>query len=376
MKSLYKKYRDQLLLVFLVIFSSIILWLPFFKQNVIPAVHLKGTDTGYIYRHYDGPLYIIAAKSFYDPNILRALKIETPLPDKYYAAHLPLYPITIKLLAPIMGYLKAMIVSTLLATILLVLVFYELLRRFKLSDKPFVLSCVFLFLSRFLVIRGIGAPEPLFMLCVLISLFSFEKKQYLLAGIFGGLATMTKLPGILLFPAYGLVLVESYMKTKKISPRSVLLLLIPAGLLAVCLIYQLQYHDFFAYWHTGYVVPMPYPFAAFDHTARWVGTAWLEEVVFYFFVYSLTVVYLKDSKYRSFYYFSLVFLLGLVFVQHRDISRYSLPLWPLACIAFEKFLTSRKVTIVLLLLLPAIYLYAWNFMQTNVMPVANWAPFM
>lgn len=376
MKSLYKKYRDSIALVFLVVFSSLLLWLPFFKQTVIPPVHIKNTDTGYIYRHYDGPLYIIAAKSLYDPKILDNLKIETQLPDTYFAAHLPLYPLSIRLFAPVMGYLKAMMFSTLLFTVLLALAFYHIVKRFKITHHPFLLTAVFLFLPRFLVIRGIGSPEPLFILTLLGSLFAFEKKQYALAGLLGGLATMTKLPGILLFPAFALALAEGYRKTKNFDIKTLFLLLIPTGLLAVCLMYWQQYGDFLAYWHTDYVVPMPYPFAAFNHTARWVGTGWLEEVVMYFFLYGITIAYLKDSKYRSLFYFSLVFVVGLVFVQHRDVSRYSLPLWPLACIAFEKLFTSKKFLVVCLFLLPGIYLYAWNFMQTNVMPVSNWAPFM
>jgi 4-amino-4-deoxy-L-arabinose transferase-like glycosyltransferase len=321
-------------------------------------------------------LYIIAAKSLYDPNILHSLKIETPLPDTYYAAHMPLYPLTIRLFAPVMGYLKAMIFSTLLFTVLLTWVFYFVLKKLKITAHPFILASVFLFLPRFLVVRGIGAPEPLFMFMVLGSLFAFERKNYVLAGLLGGLAAMTKLPGILLFPAYLLVLGEQYIKTKKADLKSISILLIPVGLLAVCLLYAQQYKDFFAYWHTGYVVPMPYPYAAFNHAARWVGTGWLEDVLIYFFMYGMTVMYLKDSKYRSFYYFSLIFLIGLLFVQHRDVSRYSLPLWPMACIAFEKLFTSKKFLIVFVLLLPGIYLYAWNFMQTNVMPVSNWGPFM
>jgi Gpi18-like mannosyltransferase len=201
MKSLYKKYRDTIALVFLVVFSSFVLWLPFINQNIAQRVLTKNVDTGYVYRNFDGPLYIVAAKSLYDPSIIKSLQLETSLPESYFAAHLPLYPLSIRLFAPIMGYLKATIFTTLLFTVLLTLLFYHVVRRFKITRHPFVLTAVFLFLPRFLVIRGIGAPESLFMLTILGSLFAFEKKQYALAGFLGGLATMTKLPGILLFPA-------------------------------------------------------------------------------------------------------------------------------------------------------------------------------
>jgi len=63
-------------------------------------------------------------------------------------------------------------------------------------------------------------------------------------------------------------------------------------------------------------------------------------------------------------------------VQHRDISRYSLPLWPLACIAFENFLTSKKFLTVAAILLLGIFFYAWNFLIYNIMPINEWLPFL
>jgi len=92
-------------------------------------------------------------------------------------------------------------------------------------------------------------------------------------------------------------------------------------------------------------------------------------------MYILTVIFLKDIKYRSFFYFSLIFFTATIFIQHRDIGRYSLPLWPMAVIAFERFFTSKKFLVALVLLLPAIYLYAWNFSLQNMMPVSDWTSF-
>ena len=121
---------------------------------------------------------------------------------------------------------------------------------------------------------------------------------------------------------------------------------------------------------------MSFPFSVFNHGLKWVGTVWLEDIIFYFFIYALTVVTLKKSKYRSFFYFSLVFLTASILVQHRDIARYTLPIWPIAVIAFEKFFTSRRFLAVFIILLPAIYMYAWNFMTQNYMPISDWTPFL
>ncbi len=345
------------------------------------GLKINNPSFDYIYKHYDGPLYIIPAKTLYDLKKIdlpdKGFILSLPLTAKYFAAHLPLYPIFIRTFAFILGYLKSMIFTSLLFEILLANFFYFFLKKFKLSKSPLLLTLIFLFLPRFLVVRSIGSPESLFILLILGSLFFFEKENFLLSGILGGLATMTKIPGILLLPAYVLVLLEKTIKEKKKIPlQSLFLLLIPFGLLSVFLFYQKQFNDFFAYFHTGGFIPMPYPFSVFNSMGKWVGTAWLEEIVLYFFLYALSVISLSNIKERSLFYFPLVFFIATVFVQHRDISRYALPLWPFACIAFEKQFTSKKFLLAAAIILPGLYLFAWNFLLQNVMPISDWSPFL
>lgn len=368
--------KNYIYILLFVVFSSLIVWLPFIQQLSFLGIHIPNTDTSFIYRNFDGLLYVVPAKTWYNTTFIDSLNIDIPLSSKYYAAHLPLYPATIAVFAFVMGFIKSMIFSTLFSSVLLGWFFYYFVKKFQITARPLLLTFVFLMLPRLLVVRSIGSPESLFMLLILVSIFFFEKKKYLAAGIAGGLATMTKLPGVLLFPSYFLAFSYQYIKVKKFEMTWLWLLLIPAGLGAVCLIYQQQMGDFFAYWHTSYVVPMPYPYSVFNSTAKWVGTHWLEDVLFYFGLYALTVVYAYKHKVKSLFYFSLVFFVGLIFVQHRDISRYALPLWPIACIVFEKFLTSKKTIIALIIILPAIFLYAWTFIQGSAMPIGNWGTFL
>lgn len=373
-----------MILTFIVLISTFVLW--------------KSVGLLNIYKQYDGPLYVVSAKTFYNPKEIENLHLETTLPNKYFAAHLPLYPILIRSVREIgevggiwgkLGYLKAMVGVNLLATVGLVLFFYYLLKKFNLTKNPLILATALLFLPRFLVIRSAGAPESLFMLLILLSLFFFEKEKFWLAGLFGGLATMTKTPGILLFPAYIFVIIESFVipahlpaqagariQSKIFNFKWLYLLLIPLGLLAVFGIYAIQYQDFFAYFHSGDNIHLVFPFSVFNFQKPWVGTAWLEDIVFYYLLYGLTVFYLKTSKHRSFFYFCLVFFVATLFVQHRDISRYSLPMWPLALVAFEKFFTSKKFLIIAIILLPAIFLFAWNLLLYNVMPISDWSAFL
>jgi len=340
------------------------------------GLKIQDSNFLYVYRHFDGLIYIIPAKTLYQFNLLEKFGPYISLPANYFAAHLPFYPILIRLFAPVFGYLKSMIAVNLLATMALGCLFYFFIKYFKLSQKPLLLTVIFLFLPRFLVVRSVGAPESLFMFLILLSILFFEKEKYLLAGIFGGLATATKTPGILLLAAYLLVFLEKIIREKKFKWQWLNIVFIPLGLLAVFVFYWKQFGDFLAYFHSGDNIHLVFPFSVFNFQKNWVGTAWLEDIIFYFFLYLLTIFNLNKTRYRSFFYFTLVFFTATIFVQHRDIARYSLPLWPLACIAFEKFFTSKKFLTVFLILLPGIYLFAWNFLLYNVMPIADWLPFL
>ncbi len=363
-------YFTLLLLVFT---STLLAWFPFLLKDEMST----------IYKHFDGPLYIIAAKTGYNPAAIHLLDRDAVLPHNslYFAAHLPVYPFFIWLGSFAFGFLKSMLSVTVLSTVLLAWLFYYILKKFQISKQPLLLTSIFLFLPRFLVVRSVGSPEPLFLLFILGSLFFFEKKNYLFAGILGGLATMTKTPGILLFIAYLFVIVETYIISSHKKERQsflsfVPLLAIPLGLILVFFIYYLQYGDFLAYFHSGDNVHLLYPYSVFTSSASWVGTAWLEDVLFYFALYASTVVSLWHSKHRSFFYFALVFFTATIFVQHRDISRYSLPLWPLTAIAFENILTSKKALVVFCIVIFGIYMYVWNFLGANIMPITEWLPFL
>lgn len=341
----------------------------------------------YIYGSFDGPLYIIPAKTLYNPDLIdvpgKGLIISLPLSAGYFAAHLPGFPLLIRLFASVVKYPTAMLFATLTGSCAAAIAMYEFLVRLKLTKHPLIVTAIFLMLPRFLVVRSVGSPEPMFIALTLISILCFEKKQYLWAGIAGGIAAATKTPGILLFAAYGAVFAEQYVKSythKQKLPqfdiRMLWLGLIPLGLLGVFVFYANVYHDFFAYFHTNGVVPMPYPFAAFNGGSRWVEGGWLEDIFFYFFMYTIAAFYLWKSKYRSLAYYSIIFLGASVFIQHRDIARYTIPLWPLAVVAFEPFFTSRAFRIAALILLPAIYFYAWNFLLYNKMPIGDWSPYL
>lgn len=381
MEKLYIKLKPYVILAFIVLFSTFILWLPFLlKSNNWLGLKISNPGFQTIIQNFDGPLYVIPAKTLYNINKIsppgEGLIVSLPITKEYFAAHLPMYPILIKLFSPLFGYLKSMLIVNIAFTILLVWFFYFLLKKYKIKH-PLILSVIFIFLPRFLVVRSVGAPESIFILFILMSIYFFDKQKYFLSGLLGGLSVMTKTPGIILFGAYTLILFINFLKTRKFDLKTLWLLLIPISLITVFLFYFVNYGDFFVYFHTGGVVPMPYPFSAFNFQKIWVGTAWLDDLIFYFTLYGIMVFYLYKSKFKTIYYFSLLFFISLLFVQHRDIARYSLPLWPFSIIAFNKFFSSKAFLIIfLVIILPASIFYSWNFLLFNIMPISDWGPYL
>lgn len=391
LSQLYKKtFAPYVLLALLTFVSTLILWAPFiFKTSSINGVSTSSISFETVLKHWDGPLYIIPAKTMYDIDNPVIQMSPMGFDKKYFAAHLPLYPFTLKLIAPITGYPRSTVASTLIASIALVCFFYYFSKKTGLVKNPFVLSVVFLFFTpRFFIVRSVGSPEPLFLLLILGSIYYFIKERYFFSGLLGGLATMTKTPGILLFFSFAFFFVHNYTQNKKLEKKWFWIFLIPCGLLAVFLLYHFQYGNFWAYFNSGDNIHLIFPpFSVFNFQKIWVDTAWLEEIVLYYFLYLFAIITLfykirentadKITPILKIFFVTMsVFFAAIISVQHRDISRYSLPLLPFALITFEQFFTSKKFLIVLAILIPAIYLYSWNFMLYNVAPIADWTPFL
>jgi len=378
--------RDLIILILATLASTLLIWLPF----------IIGLSQGMltVFANYDGPNFIVIAKTLYNKELIRA-SFSLPIPLEYYPAHLPGYPFLIKFFDFFFPGTWSMLISTLITTIAAVLIFYLFIKKFKLSTSPFFLSLLFLFLpARWLVVRSVGSPEPLFIFALLASFYFFKsalspvsenlisnKKiitiDFLLAGIFGALAQITKTPGILLFLAYGVWLMVLAIKKKKFVYQAWPLLLMPLSILGVFVFYYFQTGDFLAYFHSGDNFHLVFPpFQAFATGRNWLGDFWLEDMVYVYLFGALTVVLLFKQKLYDLATFALIFFTATLFVAHRDLSRYSLPLMPFALIAFAPFLEKKEFKIVFLIVLIPIYFYAINFILHNTAPIADWSPYL
>jgi len=375
-------------LLALTLIPTFLIWLPFFLR--IPSfwgIPLPQRGMEVIVANYDGPLYLVAAKSFYNPEIIKSF--EFSLPVEYYAAHFPLFPLLIKLGGALLGFPYALLTITVLSSFLAIFFFNKFIKDYVSGKNALWLTAVFsVFPARFLVVRSVGSPEPLFLAAIIASIYYFRKEKYLWAGIWGAVATLTKSPGILIFLAYlgvvlsprmGKIATESFSKwfgsleLKKYLP----LLLIPGALLTVFVLYGIRLGDFLAYFHSGDNIHLFFPpFSIFNYSAPWVGTFWLEEVIFVYLFGVIALVRLINFRERTLAWFVGIFLTSLIFVSHRDLIRYGLPIVPFAILAFSETLIKKEVKIALAVLAIPIYLFSLSYISQNVMQISDWAPFL
>jgi len=367
---------------------TFLIWLPFFfRLGSFWGIPLPQRGMEVLVANYDGPLYLVTAKSFYNPEIIKSF--EFSLPVEYYAAHFPLFPLLIKLVAILLGFPYAMLSLTVLSSFLAIYFFYKFIKDYVNEKNALWLTAVFsVFPARFLIVRSVGSPEPLFLAGVIASIYYFRKEKYLWAGIWGAVATFSKSPGILLFLAYlgvilsskvGRIATESFPKwiasleLKKYLP----LLLIPAALVAVFVFYWITLGDFFAYFHSGDNIHLFFPpFSIFNYSAPWVGTFWLEEVLFVYLFGAVTVIRLINFRERTLAWFVGIFFASLIFVSHRDLIRYGLPIVPFAILAFSETLIKKEFKIAMIVLAIPIYLFSLSYISQNVMQISDWAPFL
>ncbi len=384
MKSLTSKdtIKDICLIILFTLGVTFLIWLPHLLRlpNFFGLDFSEGFNT--IYRNFDGLEYVMIAKTFYQPQLFAALP--QSLPANYFAAHFPGYAMFILFLAPLLGFLKSMVFSALFFTTASAIAFYFLVRDFKLSEHPLFLSFVFLILpARWTIVHSVGSAEPMFIFFTIMALYFFMKyetvKNYLfivLAAVAGLAAQFTRPPGILLFAALGFYIVWEIIRERKSLLQSIAaylpLLLIPLSLIAIFFWYSISLGDFFAYFHSGDNVHLTFPpFQVFNINQFWVGSMWLEDIIYIFILGFAGGLALFKQKLYPLSFFVLIYLAASTFVAHRDVSRYVLPVFPFVLIAFEKVLTSKEYNIILIILVFGIYLYAQNFLLANTAPFPN-----
>lgn len=373
--------KPFLLLAVLTVLTTILLWLPFLlRLSSFWGISLPQNGMATVMANFDGPYYIVAAKTLYNPQSIQQT-YSFPLPAIYYTAHYPLFPLLIRgavTLFPFLSYPHAMLSVTIVTSILTVWMLYLLLRDLGYKKEAFWLASLFtIFPARWFIVRSIGSPEPLFLLTIIASVYYFRKQQWWLAGVFGALAQATKPPAILLFLAYALYLSLLSLKKRSFQLKAYPILLLPLTLLLIFAWYGVRFGNFLAYFNSGDNFHLFFPpFQVFNPAQAWVGSFWLEEIIWIYLLSGMGLLYLLKQKRVIVASFVGIFYLSILFVAHRDVARYSLPIVPFLFVAFANFLSSREFKLLFLLLITPIYLFAVTFIAGNVTPISDWTPLL
>ena len=126
----------------------------------------------------------------------------------YFYVHLPFYPLLIRALS-FLGYQHALLVVPVACTVVATLIFYRLLRDVWKVPSAGWLTLVFLFLPpRWLLYRSVGSTEATYIMLVLASIYLFERDRTAAASAVAGLAALTRISGVMLGPAYLVLLLQ------------------------------------------------------------------------------------------------------------------------------------------------------------------------
>jgi len=188
----------------------------------------------YSFANFDGVHYLtIAEKGYLGTGLIQAF--------------FPVFPLLIRLFNPIFNnYLVTSLILSQLFSLTAIFSFYYLVKIEK-NQKTAFLSSILLtsFLSAFYLKSVYN--EGLFLTLVFTSFIAAKKNKNLFAGILGALASATRIVGIFIWPA---LIINDYLKNKKINWKNILLLSISSlGLLAYMIYLKLVFDDPLYFFH-------------------------------------------------------------------------------------------------------------------------------
>ena len=213
----------------------------------------------------------------------------------------------------------------------------------------------------FLLYRSTGASESLALALTLASLLAFETSRTGRAAVYGALATVTRISGIMLAPAYAVVLWR-----QRRARALAWLALIPAGLLGYFLFCAVRFGDFFAYLRPhGEKLTRFVPFGFLPVLFEKGLYHQVEFHILLALVYVVGTVRLRERFPVLFWY--CVFELALLLcVSTEDWSRYFLAMAPFALIVgFHDLIDTRFFRWALPVFAGLSVYYAWGVIPLN-----------
>jgi len=188
--------------------------------QIIGEHSFSGSETFLgIWKRWDASLYLNIAQNGY-----------TAIgDDRFLIVFFPLYPALVALGDIVFrDYLLSAFLVAGIASIAAGLGLREL-TRLDFSERTAQLAVVFLFIFPTSYFLHIPYTESLFLALVIGSFVAARKRSWILAGVLGGLACLTRVNGLVLLPALAFEVYAEYRDTKQVDRRWLFLLLIPLG---------------------------------------------------------------------------------------------------------------------------------------------------
>lgn len=331
-----------------------------------------------IYQNWDGPSYVVIAKSFYDAEIIPSVNT-LKLPTTYFAAHFPLYPMMIRFFS-LVGFYQSMILSALISTMLFLTTFYLLVKKYSTNQTAFWLALTSIFISpRWFIVSHVGSSEPLFLFLLCLTLLLIKNKKHGIAAIAATLMQLTRIQGILFFGGISIYYLYLFIFKKKsfklVIKEYVPYLLMPISILLIFFIYKIQLGNFFAFFEAQKLANVqshlqfpPFKVLTLHYPPFFSLDSWKEIYIGYYLLISITVASLFKKKYYLLGFTSLIYSIPLFFLVHTDLARYSIPLIPFFLLTIKDKLSPKLLFITTLFVIPAIYVFAISYININLTP--------
>jgi hypothetical protein len=336
--------------------ALVLAWAPFLSRRDL------------LVRHFDGPDYLVVAKTLYVPTR------ENPLPGyalspKYFAVHPPLYPLVLRACSVFGGYVNGFFVATGLLALASAAAFAAWAREAAPEVPPIVAVLAFLLLpARMFLYRALGASEALLSLLVFLALLAWRRNRPDWAFLCAALATVTRTNGVLIVGVFCAALLFTG------RPRAALT---GATLSAVPLLLLSSWHrflfgDFFALIRVhnqsaegGGRLALPFSFIGEMAAKNDWETAEMLLGLFLFYGFCAARLWAKGKRLEA--GLVAVHLALFSLLRERDLPRYVLTVAPVAILLAWRDVWSRpRLAATLLALLgPLSVYYAWKTIPMN-----------
>ncbi len=334
----------------------------------------------YVFRNWDGPGYLVVAKTLYNVNLINNINPFPFLAATHYAFQFPGYPLMIRLFSFI-GYNESMIFVSQLFALLFSIALYFLVKLVNPKANALMVALLSIFYTpRWFIVSHVGSTEPQMLFFITLFMILFLQKKYLWSGVAMSLAQLTKPQGIVFFVGIAIYYFLQVVIARKVSilrgiKEFAPYLLIPLSLAAVFTVYYFRFGNFFIFMNNGAFPTMQLPplkvLVAKEIMNFPLGfwTGWLEFIVYNYILYLLGIVLLFEKKQYFFGIVALIYFLPVLTFVQADMARFILPILPFIYLGYSNILSKKPVYITLFLSLPMVFLFAIGYINYNLAPL-------